>query len=61
MLFVATQVQSCHGKIIFNYYPCNIHFPNDPVYQQATTASTPDHTYIETNNILWLQAIKTRE
>ena len=36
-----------------------IHFPNGPVegpvYQQATTAS------IETNNILWLQAIKTWE
>ena len=49
MLFVATQVQSCHGKTIFS----NIHFPNDPVYQQAS--------YIEINNILWLQAIKTRE
>ena len=52
MLFVATQVPSRHGKI-FSYHPCNIHFPNGPVYQQAS--------YIEINNILWLQAIKTRE
>ena len=42
---------------LFNH-PCAIHFLNGPVYQQTTT-DTEQVSFIETNNISWLQAIKT--
>ena len=73
--YFASQVQSCHGKIIFSYvssmytyiYITNIHFPNDPlegsVYSyQAVSASeySKHHTLKLTISYIWLQAIKTQ-
>ena len=56
MLFVATQVQSCHGKI-----SVIIHVISTFQMVQFISKQLQQASYIETNNILWLQAIKTRE